>query len=231
MEMDRRTALLAAQKFRSMRNGNIVILISLAVILLNAVFAVVGVLTDPIAFMIRGGTETILIFILIGAIASVVGVIIYLVGLYGLRNVRTEYRNAFWWEIGLMIFGILVNIIGKETLFGNILENIGTILSLAVIWLVIRGTKYLMESLQREDLLRQGKMVWRLTAVSTVLAAVYGLIPAGSEIEPRMIALMVIGVIISVLAFCVAIYYVNYLNRVARALDQIGGTMEEVPPL
>lgn len=231
MEMDRRTALLSAQKIRLMRNGNIVMLISLAMILFNAVFAVVIALSNPVVFILRGGMEMIAVFMLISAIAAIVGAIIYLVGLYGLRDIRPEYRNAFLWEIGLFIFGIVISAIGKEMFFGKVLDAVRTILSLVVAWLVIKGTGCLMESLQREDILHRGEFVWRLTAVSSILGTVYGLIPTGNQMGPRLITLLVIGVILAVFAFVAAIYYVNYLGQAAKALDQIGGTMEEAPPL
>lgn len=225
----RGTVLHAAGRIRLMRNGNVVILISLAVVIFNAFLALVGALTNPLGFFLRGGTEMVSVFLLLGAVAVVVGGIMYLVGLYGLRNIRPEYQSACWWEIGLLILGIVINVVGSKTILGQTLNAARSILSLAVIWLVIKGTKYLMEGLRQEEILHQGEFVWRLTVVSTVLATIYVLIPIGSDAGPGLIALLVVGVILAVLSFVAAIYYVTYLSRVAKALEQVGSTLEEGP--
>lgn len=231
MTMDSRIALYAAQKIRSIRKGSLVILISMAVVVCNAAMAVIVALRNPIGFVLHGAMEGTAALILIGAMAVLVGVIIYLVGLYGLRDIRPEYHWAFWWEIGMYLFGIVINIIGKETGFGKGLEGMRTILGLGVTWLVIQGTMHLLENLGREDILRWGQFVWRLSAVFTVLGAVYQFVPAGSKMSPWMITVLVTGVILSILSMVVAICYVNYLGQAARALEQAAGTMEEAPPL
>lgn len=227
----RDTVLHAAGRIRLMRNGNVVILISLAVVIFNAFLALVGALTDPLGFFLRGGTEMVSVFLLLSAVAVVVGGIMYLVGLYGLRNIRPEYQSAFWWEIGLFIFAIVINVVGRKTILGQVLDAVRTILSVAVVWLVIKGTEYLMENLDGEAILRRGEVVWRLTVVSTVLGAVYLLIPVGNEMGPGLIAMLVVGVILSVFAFVAAIYYVLYLGQAANALNQAGSAMDEATPL
>lgn len=221
----------AAGRIRLMRNGNVVILISLAVVIFNAFLALISALTDPLGFFLRGGTEMVSVFLLLSAVAVVVGEIMYLVGLYGLRNIRPEYKSAFWWEIGLLIFGIAINVVGRKTILGQVLDAVRTILSVAVVWLVIKGTKYLMENLDGEAILRRGEVVWRLTLVSAVPGAVYLLIPVGNEMGPGLIAMLVVGVILSVFAFVAAIYYVLYLGQASNALNQAGSAMDEATPL
>lgn len=87
MTIDRETALHASRKFRLMRTGNIVTLVSLAVILANAILALMIVWSNPFAFFVTGGMGLIAFFVLLSGIAAVVGGIVYLVGLYGLRDV------------------------------------------------------------------------------------------------------------------------------------------------
>ena len=55
MTIDRETALHASRKFRLMRTGNIVTLVSLAVILANAILALMIVWNNPFAFFVTGG--------------------------------------------------------------------------------------------------------------------------------------------------------------------------------
>ena len=72
MTLDRETAMLSAQKLRLMQKGNIVVLISLAAILVNAILSLVLALNDPFALM-QGGIGTMGVFMLIGVVAMVVG--------------------------------------------------------------------------------------------------------------------------------------------------------------
>ena len=92
MTLDYGTAIVSAQKIRLMRKGNLVMLISLAVLLLNAVLALVLALTQPISFYIHGGINTIFVLVLISGIAAIVGSIMYLVGLYGLREMHRNIK-------------------------------------------------------------------------------------------------------------------------------------------
>ena len=58
MTLDRETAMLSAQKLRLMQRGNIVVLVSLAAILANAILSLVLALNNPFALM-RGGIGTV----------------------------------------------------------------------------------------------------------------------------------------------------------------------------
>ena len=76
-----------------------------------------------------------------------------------------------------------------------------------------------MENLQQEEILRRGKILWWLSAASTIVACGYALIPTPSVIDTGAIILLVAGVVISVFSLVAAVYYVNYLGRVANALE------------
>ena len=95
MMIDRETAVHASQKFRLMRNGNIVTLISLTVILANAILALVLIWSNPFSFFLTGGIKILGIFMLLSGIAVLIGGLMYVVGLYGLRDVRPEYKDAW----------------------------------------------------------------------------------------------------------------------------------------
>lgn len=68
MTIDRETALHASRKFRLMRTGNIVTLVSLAVILANAILALMIVWSNPFAFFVTGGMGLITFFVLLSGI-------------------------------------------------------------------------------------------------------------------------------------------------------------------
>lgn len=219
MTIDRETALHASRKFRLMRTGNIVTLVSLAVILANAILALMIVWSNPFAFFVTGGMGLITFFVLLSGIAAVVGGIMYVVGLYGLRDVRPEYKDAFLCEIVLIVLTIIGALVGSGSVLGQILSTITTLGTLVVLWLVILGTRHLLENLQQEEILRRGKILWWLNAVSTIVACGYGLIPTPTDRGAGTILLLSVGVVISAFSIAAAVYYVNYLGRVANALE------------
>lgn len=219
MTINRETALHASRKFRLMRTGNIVTLVSLAVILANAILSLMIVWSNPFAFFVTGGMGLITFFVLLSGIAAVVGGIVYLVGLYGLRDVRPEYKDAFLCEIVLIVLAIIQALVGSGSVLGQILSTIKTLGTLVVLWLVILGTRHLLENLQQEEILRRGKILWWLNAVSTIVACGYGLIPTPADRGAGTILLLSVGVVISAFSIAAAVYYVNYLGRVANALE------------
>lgn len=226
MTIDRETALHASRKFRLMRTGNIVTLVSLAVILANAILALMIVWSNPFAFFVTGGMGLITFFVLLSGIAAVVGGIMYVVGLYGLRDVRPEYKDAFLCEIVLIVLTIIGALVGSGSVLGQILSTITTLGTLVVLWLVILGTRHLLENLQQEEILRRGKILWWLNAVSTIVACGYGLIPTPADRGAGTILLLSVGVVISAFSIAAAVYYVNYLGRVANVLE--AQTLEQV---
>ena len=221
MTVDYGTAILSAQKIRRMQKGNVVMLISLAVLVLNAVLALVLAAKNPITFYVTGGMETLFVLTIISGIAALVGSIMYLVGLYGLREVQPEYRTAFTCEIGLIVLGVVTNFIGKENFLGQFLEAVRTIGSVAVLWLVVQGTRRLLEGQNQERLLRQGELVWKLNLAAIVLTILWQLLPISGELNSRVIAILAVGIVLSLLSFLVLIYYVSYLGRAAKALEDM----------
>lgn len=228
MMIDRGTALHASKKIRLMQRGNILVLISLAALLVNAILALILALNNPIAFYVRGGMGVVMILLLLSGVAATVGAIMYLVGLYEMGDIRPEYRNAFLLEIVLFIVGLLIKWIGTKVSFAQVLETARQIAMLAVLWLVLQGTKYLLESLDQEEILQSGKFLWRLNIAATVLAGVYGLIPIPEEMAAVTIILLVIGVVLSILSLVAAVYYVIYLGKAANALEQAGSSIEPI---
>lgn len=221
MTLDYGTAVLSAEKFRLMRKGNIVMLISMVALLLNAIWMLVWVLTQPISFYIRGGMDTVFVLILVSGIAVLVGNIMYLVGLYGLRQVQSEFRTAFACEIVLIAVGLVINLLGEESFLGQFLGAARDLGSCAVIWLVVRGVRSLLEGQNQEQVLRRGELLWKLELASTVLALCLEFFPTGGEVTPATITVLVVAVVLSVVAFGVLIYYVSYLGQVAKALDSV----------
>ena len=78
-----------------------------------------------------------------------VGGIIYLVGLYGLRNIQPEYRTAFLCWLVSVVVNLVSNQMEEGSLLYTILDLVSIVLGLVVLWLVLQATDRLMSELGR----------------------------------------------------------------------------------
>lgn len=225
MILDRETAMVSAKKLRLMQKGNTVVLISLAAVLVNAILALVLALNNPVA-LLQGGMGTMVAFMIIGVVAMVIGNIMYLVGMYGMGRVRPEYQKAFLVEIVLIILGIVYNMLGKEGVLAETVDAIRNLGVLMVLWLVLQGTRRLLEGLGQEAVLRRGQRVWKLYVLSELISVILIFIPVPVEPSPAIIAVLVFAVVIAILGVVAAIDYIGYLGQAAKAMEQAMGPEE-----
>ena len=223
MTLDRETAMSSAQKLRLMRKGNIVFLVSLAAVLVNAVLTLVLALNKPVSFYIGGGATMMLVLLFIGAVAMLIGNIMYLVGMYGMGRVRPEYHKAFLAEIVLIILGIVYNALGQEGFLAETVDAIRNLGVLLVLWLVLQGTRGLLEGLGRETILRRGQRVWKLYLLSELISVILIFIPLPAELSTVTIAVLSLVVAIGMLGIVGAVDYIGYLGQAARAVEQVIG--------
>ena len=104
---------LAAQKLRQMWQGNLVIMISVIFMVVVVVIMLMSAMTNPLTMYVGGGLEFTLVMTLLSTLAMTVGMIIYLVGLYGLRNVQPEYRTAFQCWLVSLVLGLISGLMGR----------------------------------------------------------------------------------------------------------------------
>ena len=197
---------LAAQKLRQMWQGNLVIMISVIFMLFIVVIMLMNTMTNPFAMYVGGGLEFTVVMTLLSTLAMTVGMIIYLVGLYGLRNVQPEYRTAFQCWLVSLVLGLISGLMGEGSLIASILDLATTVLNLAVLWLVLTATNRLMEEISREDVVQRGRTV------------VVALIP----IEVATGAALALTISLAALAVSVVadFWYLGYLGRAATALTE-----------
>ena len=209
---------LAAQKLRQMWQGNLVIMISVIFMVVVVVIMLMSVMTNPLAMYVGGGLGFTLFLTLLSTVAMIVGEIIYLVGLYGLRNIQPEYRTAFQCWLVSLVLGLISGLMGEGSLIASILDLATTVLNLAVLWLVLTATNRLMEEISREDVVQRGRTVWILNLVSTVCSVVVALIP----IEVATGAALALTISLAALAVSVVadFWYLGYLGRAATALTE-----------
>lgn len=222
MTLDRETAMLSAEKLRLMRRGNIVVLVSLAAVLVNAVLTLIFALSRPISFYIGGGVTIMLVLMFVGAVAMLIGHIMNLVGLYGMGRVRPEYHKAFLAEIVLIILGIVYNALDQEGFLAETVDAIRNLGVLLVLWLVLQGTRGLLEGLGRETILRRGQRVWKLYLLSELISVILIFIPLPAELGMVTISVLIFVVAIAILGIVAAVDYIGYLGQAADALEQAG---------
>ena len=209
---------LAAQKLRQMWQGNLVIMISVIFMVVVVVIMLMSAMTNPLTMYVGGGLEFTLVMTLLSTLAMTVGMIIYLVGLYGLRNVQPEYRTAFQCWLVSFVLNLISSLAGEGSLIASILDLATTVLNLVVLWLVLTATNRLMEEISRDDVIQRGRTVWILNLISTVCAVVVALIP----IEVATGAALALTISLAALAVSVVagFWYLGYLGRAATALTE-----------
>ena len=209
---------LAAQKLRQMWQGNLVIMISVIFMVVVVVIMLMSAMTNPLTMYVGGGLEFTLVMTLLSTLAMTVGMIIYLVGLYGLRNIQPEYRTAFQCWLVSFVLNLISSLAGEGSLIASILDLATTVLNLAVLWLVLTATNRLMEEISRDDVIQRGRTVWILNLISTVCAVVVALIP----IEVATGAALALTISLAALAVSVVagFWYLGYLGRAATALTE-----------
>ena len=209
---------LAAQKLRQMWQGNLVIMISVIFMVVMVVIMLMSVMTNPLAMYVGGGLGFTLFLTLLSTVAMIVGEIIYLVGLYGLRNIQPEYRTAFQCWLVSFVLNLISSLVGEESLISSALDLAGTVLNLVVLWLVLQATNRLMEEISRDGVIQRGRTVWTLNVISTVCAVVVALIP----IKAAAGAALALTISLAALAVSVVagFWYLGYLGRAATALTE-----------
>ena len=225
MGLDRETAMRSAQKFRLMQKGNIVLLVSLAAVLVNAILNRWLLLHDSVVFS-RSDIGMMMLFMVISVAAGLIGNIIYLAGLYGMVGIRPEYQKAFLCELVLIILGLVYNALGQEGVLAETVDAIQNLGVLLVLWLVLQGTRCLLESLGQEAVLRRGQRVWKLYVLAELIDVLLIVIHVPVTLSTEIISLLVFAVAMVILGIVAAVDYTGYLGQAAKAMEQAMGPEE-----
>lgn len=202
--------ILAGQKLRTVWKGYLVTLVTLLVTIVVLIAALMGMAANPFA---GGGTAVVLLILLIiSLICLIVGGVMTLVGLYGLRPLEPEYRTAFLLSIINVVLGLIGDNLGEN--ISSVVDVARNVLSLVVIWLIIQATQRLMSQIAREDLVELGGQVWKITLACTVLEVVMAMLAFTEVFFLAGIAL----VVVLVAGIAVQCVFLSYLNKAAQAL-------------
>ena len=160
--------MLAGRKLKLMWTGYTAILVSLLLVLLCLVLALLSI-DKALLNMSYGGSMFLMFLVLMGSLASLVGVVLHLVGLYGLRPIRKEYRTAFLCLVIALVLSPLSELTAEGSAAFRLLYLGRTVLNLIAIWFTLQGTNGLMEAVGRGDVSARGRLVWILSWTETVL--------------------------------------------------------------
>lgn len=210
----------AERKLRQMWQGNVVCMVSMIVMLVMVVVMLMAALSNPFTMHVGGGLEFSLLLTLISSVAMAVGGIIYLVGLYGLRNIQPEYRTAFLCWLVSVVVNLVSNQMEEGSLLYTILDLVSIVLGLVVLWLVLQATDRMMSELGREDVIRRGKMVWLLNLISTVGNLVFACLPIDTESGAQFPVFLVLTIALLIFSVVADFWYIGYLGRSADALKE-----------
>ena len=201
------------RQLREMWKGNVIsmtaAIITVVVVLVSLLSAAVNPLTG-----VMGGLAVVGILAIVGGLVALVGGIIYLVALYGLREVLPDYRTAFLISIGNVIASLVVELLASGSLLASLMDWVSSVLSLLVMWYVLRATGVILADLGREDVIQRGRTTWRLNVAATVGGMVSNLIPVGAGLG----GLSVVLVFLLLLAVAGSFWYIGYLGRAADAV-------------
>ena len=118
--------------------------------------------------MFYGQILSILVIIpLVGWIAAIVGIVLFLVGLHEAAGADEGYRTAFYVEIGILVLSVLAVFIG-------VLNIVTSILSLVVIYLVCTTTAGLLEVCSILSLIPLVNILAMVVIVPASIASVVG---------------------------------------------------------
>lgn len=207
--------MLAGRKLKLMWTGYTAILVSLLLLLLCLVLALLSI-DKALLNMSYGGSMFLMFLVLMGSLASLVGVVLHLVGLYGLRPIRKEYRTAFLCLVIALVLSPLSELTAEGSAAFRLLYLGRTVLNLIAIWFTLQGTNGLMEAVGRGDVSARGRLVWILSWTETVLTILLEMLPLGAVLENMGLGLVLLLSLLYSLASLV--FYWSYLKRASDAL-------------
>ena len=212
------TRMLAAKELRQMWTGQLISVIVEILLILLLVMWILFMIFRPFTLFFDHGMEKFLVVMLLTAVGGVIGTILYLVALFGLREVRQEYAAAFWATVGQMVLSAVSSAAGDGFHFlSHVLAAASAVLSLWVIWLVLRGTRCLLEAVGREDVIRWGRTVWALCVVAAAASVATVWIPVDIT---TLSALLVLTAVLMVVGALGNIFFLIYLSRAAKAIAE-----------
>ena len=141
---------------------------------------------------------------LVGVVLILVSGVMNLVGLNKAAADDTGYRTAFQ----LTIARIVINLISIFVLT-DLLSQVASLLSLAVIYFVCMTTARLLRGIEEHALADRGELVWKINLVCTVVNVVIYVL---SFIPVLNVLAAIAAVVVLIVSLVGAILYLMFLN-------------------
>ncbi len=154
-----------------------------------------------------------LMFVVIGGITAIVGMVLMLVGLYTAARDDGNYRTAFYAEIAGLVIGVVSSFAGSG-LIGTLLSIVSTIVNLFIVYQVIATTCNLLTG-RNEILVQRGGNVIKIYLVCIVVSLVCSVLSIIPILD--MIA-AVVRMVASIAQLVGYILYLMFLYGASKAL-------------
>lgn len=139
----------------------------------------------------------------VGLVVILAGGITGLVGLHKAGPDGADYRTAF----AIAIINLIVSLFG--------LDIISSLLTLAQVYFVCRGTNELLMSVGAEELAQRGGTVWKINLVCTVISVV---LSALTELGLLSGLTLLVGIVALIVSLVGDILYLSYQYNRSKAL-------------
>lgn len=153
------------------------------------------------------------VLLMIPALVSViVGGVMVIVGLAKLRNEHPDYKNALIATVAGMVASLFKNGDGG---FATLMEVVSSVVSLFVIYFIIRATNQLLGEIEHSDIRELGGKAWKLELVSQIAGIVVSI--TSFCMEPSLPILVVELLVMVAISLAALVVYVQYLKQSSQA--------------
>lgn len=178
----------------------------LRLIYLGNVVAIVSALCMLLVFLVP-------LLAIVIMFAALVGGIITLAGLAGLRNLHGDYMIALIATIAGIACSLLSN---NETLFGSSMNLARSVCSLLQLYFVVRGTNSFLTERGFYNQAAMGDRAWKWQVISIIISVAAFLLTITVILLPLGVILMLANLAVSIIAL---VFYLTYLKASSEALQ------------
>lgn len=147
----------------------------------------------------------------VGAILSIIGLVLELVALYGASKLDQGYHTAFILTIVGIVLGVL-NLFVGDGVFASLVSIVSTVVSLGTLYFVITTSCKHLEASGSAEVAQKGMNVWKINLICTIASVVLILL----AFVPVLAALL--GVVVAIVEIVAYILYLIFLYKAYHAL-------------
>lgn len=147
----------------------------------------------------------------VGAILSIIALVLELVALYGASKLDQGYHTAFILTIVGIVLSVL-SLFAGDGVFASLVSIVSDVVSLGILYFVITTTCKHLEEVGNAEVAKKGMNVWRINLVCTIACVVLILL----AFVPVLAVLL--GVVVAIVQIVAYILYLIFLYKSYQAL-------------